>query len=376
MAPADRPPVLTAGLTVHMAGRLTAPVMSFLLPALQMMRGSGTPLALVYVADEFGAHATQGLPAEVARVAVSDSASAWHRSAALSQALREVALKSPVAALHLHGLLPGLAAVRWLRGSRNRPGEVVFVPHGSRALSKPAPIRLLAGRLLELGLGRVNKHAIVSLQTEASLLEPFRDTPVQVVESPVPAAFFDVPRNEAKRPLLVSCNLEGLPAAVDRYVRIAVLLNDDGLGMGFNWVGHAQPKAAAALRAAGIGQFEVDSDERRALRLSTAWIYVAPTEDHGFPVRLVEAMAAGLPCVALDTAVHRSVLADGITGFLCRDLRDFLQRIAELVDAPERRRAMGLSARLAARDRFSEAVFQRHLMAAMAKPPQAGEDRK
>ena len=352
------------GLTVHVVGRLTAPVMSFLLPTLDAMQAVGTPQALVHVDDAFARLMAKQLPPGITLVPIPDGG-AWARMTGLHAALRKLARRSPVSVLHLHGLLPGLAAVRWLRLSDGHAVEVFFSPHGSRALSHDVLLRSMLGRLLRRGLGKHAQHAIVNLKPEAELMAPFGTLPVKVIESPVPQVFFDTPRREAKRPLLVSCNLEGLRAAVDRFARIAVLLNDDKLGIVFNWVGDAEPEAAAALKAANVSQFAVASDDSRAQRLSTAWIYVAPTEEHGFPVRLAEAMAAGLPCVALDTPTHRSLVADGATGFLCADLRGLLERIAQLTDDPLLRQSMGVQARSVALARFSETVFREQLIAAV-----------
>jgi glycosyltransferase involved in cell wall biosynthesis len=76
-------------------------------------------------------------------------------------------------------------------------------------------------------------------------------------------------------------------------------------------------------------------------------------------------MAAGLPCVALDNAVHRSVVVDGVTGYLCADQDRLLARIAELVDLPQQRQRMGRAARDLARRRFSEGRFRVQLERAL-----------
>ena len=363
-----------AAAIVHLVGHITPPVMGFLLPTLHAMHAAGYRQALLYVSGDWHAEVALQVPHGVILVQVPDHRSPLRRSAALRAALEEFARRHPVSMLHLHGLLPGLAAVRWLRDDPRRAVDVYLSPHSSRAFGRPMLVRTIVGQLLRVGLGTNARHAIVNLVSEASLMSRFSGMPARLVENPVPQVFFDVVRNETPRPLVVSCNLEGQRAAVDRYARIAVLLNSDQLGISFNWVGAADSEAAAELRAAGVGQFEVSTDESRARRLATAWIYVAPTEERGFPVRLAEAMAAGLPCVALDTPSHRSLVVDGQTAFLCADLRGLLECIAALIDDAALRRRIGAAARSAVVARLSESVFRERLMQAMgATRPQAGD---
>lgn len=374
---------LAGGLTVHVVGRITAPVQGFLLPAIRALQAMGKAQALVFVDGAQGGLPQGLLPGDVLLVPVADSPGMLRRAGALHAGLGEFADGHAVAALHLHGLLPGFAGLRWLHGRAQQtrhlggdagpqaPMRVYFSPHASRALEGNTLVRTLLAWMLRAGFGRSAQRAIVNLQPEARLVAPFGRLPVTVIGNPVPQIFFETQPKEARRPLLLSCCLDphGLSAAVDQFARLAVLLNGDELGISFNWVGRAEGSAAATLKAANVGCFDDTSDEGRARRLASAWIYVAPTAERGFPVRLVEALAVGLPCVALDTPAHRSVLDDGVTGWLCADLCGLLQRIAELVDSPELRRRMGDAARRAALDRFSEAVFQRELQRSVDVDP-------
>jgi glycosyltransferase involved in cell wall biosynthesis len=353
------------GLTVHVVGRLTPPVLSFVLPAMRAIHAMGRPQLLVFIEDAYSREQALALPPDVHCVRVSDHRTAVGRSRALLEALQRAAVRDQVTVLHLHGVLPWLAAMWWQHGATGPGPEIVFTPHSSRALVSSSLLRNLVSRLFGQALGRVAGRSVVNSQSEARLVSSVADVPIDVVECPVSPVFLAVQRREAGRPLLISCNLQGQRSAVDGFIRIAVLLNDDALGITFNWVGRAEPEAAAALRAAGVGQFDVSTDESRALRLGTAWVYVAACDERGFPIRLVEAMAAGLPCVALDNAVHRNVVVDGVTGYLCADQDRLLARIAELVDLPQQRQRMGRAARDLARRRFSEGRFRVQLERAL-----------
>ena len=98
--------------------------------------------------------------------------------------------------------------------------------------------------------------------------------------------------------------------------------------------------------------------------VSSGWLYVAHGRARGFPLHLAEAMAAGLPCVAIDSPMHRSLLRHGDTGLLCSDGEDMLRQVARLVDDRDLRAAMGRAARREAEQRFVQARFRDELLAA------------
>jgi glycosyltransferase involved in cell wall biosynthesis len=78
-----------------------------------------------------------------------------------------------------------------------------------------------------------------------------------------------------------------------------------------------------------------------------------PGEHEGIPVALMEAMAAGVPCVTTETGSN-SELIDASCGVLVpqRDAAALADAIAALVLAPELRRALGRSARERVRTAF------------------------
>jgi len=118
----------------------------------------------------------------------------------------------------------------------------------------------------------------------------------------------------------------------------------------------------AEAKRAGV---PVDTiSEEQASRLSSGWLYVALGGNRGFPLCLAEAMAAGLPCVAIDSPFHRDIVRHGETGYLCRSQTEVIDRIAQLIDTPRLRQRMGRAARTVARERFSEASFRDAVLSA------------
>jgi len=75
---------------------------------------------------------------------------------------------------------------------------------------------------------------------------------------------------------------------------------------------------------------------KRAL-LEHAAAFALPSYDEALPVSLLEAMSAGVPCVASNVGGNRAIIEDGVTGLLCAPddgtaLAEALARV--LADAP------------------------------------------
>lgn len=73
--------------------------------------------------------------------------------------------------------------------------------------------------------------------------------------------------------------------------------------------------------------------------LAMANVYVASSKSEGLGLNIIEAMASGLPVVALKNRGHNEVIQDGVNGFLVEqnDIRKFSERIIELYKDEQRR---------------------------------------
>ena len=102
-------------------------------------------------------------------------------------------------------------------------------------------------------------------------------------------------------------------------------------------------------------------------------LFTSTTEGEGMPGVLIEAGLAGLPVVATEVPGARTVVEDGVTGFIIPvDDRSQLMDAAEtLARDPDLRKKMGLAARQRCLDRFtldsSVGVWQRQLTRLLAE---------
>ncbi len=68
--------------------------------------------------------------------------------------------------------------------------------------------------------------------------------------------------------------------------------------------------------------------------LSVCDVYTASSLREGLPVNVMEAMASGLPVVAMNNRGHRALVRQGETGFLVEDAADMAQRVEWLLTDP------------------------------------------
>jgi glycosyltransferase involved in cell wall biosynthesis len=89
-------------------------------------------------------------------------------------------------------------------------------------------------------------------------------------------------------------------------------------------------------------------------------VFVFPTLSEGFSLALIEAMASGLPIVTTPVGASSDILQEGVSVVFCapHDAESLANRIAELLDDPARREALGRNAQQAARKFRPELVWR------------------
>ena len=346
------------GKVVHVVGRLSSEVIGFLGPATHALARDGFEQQVVMIdALQHRQHVAQLHESAELRL-VSAQRNPVAQWKAVLQEFRSVLNDGVVQAVHLHGAGPGLIAGFVARVAGGR-ASVFHSAHGSRSSGMLGSV---AGLLVRPFLRTPRENVM----NKGSGRVPARSA--ELLERPIEGAFFAVSRHEARHPLIVTGDRAAGVRAVERVAQLAVLLGGGVPHIGFNWIGRVDDVSHARLGAAGVGVFDAASGAEIAARFAPGWIYLAPVPSAGFPRSLVEAMAAGLPCIALDCPQHRMVVRAGETGYLCASERDMIGRIATLIDEPALRARLGTAAREAALSQFGEAAFVRRLRLAYALP--------
>ncbi len=287
----------------------------------------------------------------------------------LGNAFAHTLAERPVKAIHLHGFVASLIGEYALR-KVPQAVPIFYSPHDSRTLRPLRWVATLARLVAGAFLPAREALAIGHGAPEVRALHGLAHQTVRLVEGPVSAPFFEVAAMPARHPLIIGASRTHNLRAVEAFDQLAVLLGGGALHLAFNWIGPVNSVSSARLQAANVGVYEAGDDVERASRLAGGWLYVALGGNRGFPLCLAEAMAAGLPCVAIDSPFHRDMVRHGETGYLCRSQTEIIDRIAQLIDTPRLRQRMGRAARTLARERFSEATFREALLSAY----QLGDD--
>lgn len=97
--------------------------------------------------------------------------------------------------------------------------------------------------------------------------------------------------------------------------------------------------------------------------LASADVFCLPSRSEGFSNALIEAMAAGIPCVATRVGGNTEAIEDGSNGILVlpEDPQALSLAIAGLLDDPVRAEALGRRAIETVRARFTHAAMMNHM---------------
>jgi glycosyltransferase involved in cell wall biosynthesis len=131
------------------------------------------------------------------------------------------------------------------------------------------------------------------------------------------------------------------------------------------WIGDGSLREALRESAAALGvsdRLMLPGWQHNARALMAGFdLFTLPSLYEGFPFAILEAMAAGLPCVVSDVDGVAEAVVDGETGYVCppNALDVWLDRIRRYLADPDHRRQAGLRARARYAENFSLDVMAR-----------------
>jgi glycosyltransferase involved in cell wall biosynthesis len=146
---------------------------------------------------------------------------------------------------------------------------------------------------------------------------------------------------------------KNLGAVVDAAAKLADRFE---LKLAFIGSGASRPDLEAAARRLGVDAEFVPVVEHRRIPvyLADADVFVLPSLTEGHPKALLEAMCAGVPCVASNVVGNRAIIEHGTTGLLF-DLGDpeaLAGALTRVLGDPDGARALGERARAVVVERY------------------------
>lgn len=359
---------------IHIAGSVTEAVFSFLGPASDALNKAGFKQTIVMLELPSGHRGPMRFSPGIDVHAIPLDHKGHRHWFAMAKVVQSLNASQRFDAYHLHGFLP------WAFGTRlgkliQPQAQVYYSPHGSRTLSLLRPLQITVGSVMALMSPAARPpEMIASSLADAERMLPMANHPVLTIESAIDDAFFEMPRKEARRPLLVSGGTLHSHRSVELFCRLAVVMSAAELGLSFNWIGHAEPSDTQLLKAANVGHFPTVAPLQMASRLAAGWIFMAASAADEFPVLLASAMALGLPCVVANTPQHRELVNHGENGLIYQSEEEALAMVSRLIDDPALRVKLGLSARVDAQRRFSRSKLDSALLAAYLGEASADDD--
>ncbi|MBD8104053.1 glycosyltransferase [Plantibacter sp. CFBP 8775] len=248
--------------------------------------------------------------------------------------------------VHLHSSVAGgVGRVALLL--RRRGLKVFYSPHGFAFLRTNQPAWILTGtRLAERLLSRMGDGLILTARSEYALARDVLQAPrVFLLQTGVPAASI-VPRPRRKpgqRPVQVAMiGRVSYQKAPWRFGAVATALRSDAR---FTWVGTGDATSVEMwLGGTGVEVIEWLSPEGLHDFLGTVDILLFPSLWEGMSLSLIQAQASGVPAVVSNAIGNVDTIIDGVTGYVCDDETEMVDRVRALILDGEARMRMSEAA--------------------------------
>lgn len=271
--------------------------------------------------------------------------------------------------IHLHSSKAGFVGRLVLVGLRSRP-NIFYSPHGLSFLNRRFLLPSLTFRALEWLAARVDSNLVGCSRSEAQLLDALGRRPALVLENAVDDSFFRIQRQGTEVPLVVSMGRVCYQKAPEVFAAMATRFKIAEVPARFVWIGNGDPAGEARLRAAGV---EVTGWIDRAgvqRLLGQAAVYVQTSRWEGMPLSVLQALAAGVPCVVNNAVGNRDAVRQGLTGFVVNRFDEGLVCLRRLLLDTELNERFSKAAREDASRRFSNTSFRARLLRLYQFDPQ------
>jgi glycosyltransferase involved in cell wall biosynthesis len=280
----------------------------------------------------------------------------------LTTALAAAARELEPDVLHLHSSKAGFvgriasSVYRW-------PCRVFYSPHGLSFLDPGKKLRNAAFRSLEWLAARTGSTPVGCGRGEADELSRLSGREARLLENPVDEIFFGIEPQRASTPLIVTMGRLSRQKAPENFALLARAVRARRPDARFMWIGDGEPDYRGVLEGAGV---EITGWCNRAgvmAHLARAHVYAQTSRWEGLPISVIQALAAGVPCVVNDCIGNRDAVTNGVSGFVCGTLDGLATAALRLLDDARLRDSLGAAARIEAGRRFGRAAFRTQVRA-------------
>ncbi len=356
-------PAPAAHKIIHATECLAAGTLTFLVQATRELARAGVAQVLVFSRrPDTPANVEHLFDPRVQLVEIAPPSAGFFRyCVALRRALLRQLQGLEDMSIHLHSSKAGFVGRLVLMGLRSRP-QVFYSPHGLAFLNRRYWLPSVVFRSLEWLAARVDSQLVGCSRSEAQLLDELGQRPAVVLENAVDDSFFQVQRQSTAVPVVVSMGRVCYQKAPELFAAMATRFQIAEVPARFVWIGNGDPAGEARLRAAGVEVTGwVDRDGVQRL-LSQAAVYVQTSRWEGMPLSVLQALAAGVPCVVNNAVGNRDAVRQGFSGFVVNRLDEGLVCLRRLLLDTELNQRFSQAARADARERFSNASFRARLL--------------
>lgn len=347
-------------MMLHLVGRVTESVASFIGPGAEHLLGLGVPQTVMMLHDPALPNPLSRLPDGVEVQAIPLQPGGAGHWQALRRAYRRMAAeRDDVQAVHFHGVRPWLLG-QLERSTWRRPPQMYLSPHGSRLLP-------LLPWAMALTRERQRPDGATIIATSDFEARHVRRVGLDATTSNIAIddPYFALPHHDAAPPRILGGSYPLSRVGAEQFAHVGVLLVNAVPDVRFEWLGPCTVGSQAKLAAAGVAHgLSPGGPDDPAVRhaLSQATLFVATAPNPRLPLLLAQAMAAGLPCVALNTPTHAELIDHRRTGLLVDTEAELLTAICRLLDDRALRNRLAVAARAEARLRFARRRFAQELI--------------
>ncbi len=259
--------------------------------------------------------------------------------------------------LHLHSSKAGFIG-RFAHRAMRWSCRVFYSPHGLSFLDPDRRARNALFKTLEYLAARTGATPVGCGRGEAELLTQLSGREALLLENPVDECFFDIERRPAERITVTTLGRLSRQKSPETFAAVARAVRTQRPDVRFEWIGDGEPNYQPMLEAAGCAITGWRTREQVAELLARADIYLQTSRWEGLPISVIQAMAAGLPCVVNDCIGNRDTVSHGTSGLVGGSIDALVRHVITLADDAALRARMGAAARGEARLRFGTAAFR------------------